>query len=124
MAGIRRAPKAKGKPVKRKAPIHQRILGRSQVEIDLLDDLDSELEKAYELDQIEYDDYLDCKQALELRREKANIGRLKAIGAYVKPETKIDVPVKVVRQSKIHLDKVWVKIVVVVLMFLALKCCM
>jgi hypothetical protein len=88
---MRRAPRPKPKPkAPTKAPIHQRIIGKWQIELDLLDDLETELEQSFKLDLIEYDDYLLCWQALEVRRQKANEGKLKAIGAYVKPDKKLD----------------------------------
>ena len=67
-------------------PLHQRILGRSQVELDDLEDLTAELEKAYTLDLIEYDQYLVCHDALTVRRERALVGVAKAAGYYVKPQ--------------------------------------
>jgi len=62
-----------------KEPLHQRILGKSQVEIDLVQDLTDELENAYTLDLIEHDDYLKCMQALESRRERAEKALNKAL---------------------------------------------
>lgn len=117
MAGIRRPPKAPSKPkAKARPPIHQRILGRSQIEIDTLDDLELELEKAYELDLVEYDTYLDCWEALQVRREKANIGLAKATGKYVKP--KVDIPVTRVRQSPPKALTVFQKKLIFVVCFL------
>lgn len=52
-------------------PLHQRILGKSQEELDLIEDLTDELERAYSLDLIEYDDYLRCHDALAVRKAKA-----------------------------------------------------
>lgn len=68
------------KKIIRKAPLHQRILGKSQVELDLIVDLTEELEKSYSLDLIEYDDYLRCHDALAIRREKAKRALDKATG--------------------------------------------
>lgn len=103
MAAIRRPPKAPSRPkAKAKAPLHQRILGRSQVELDTLDDLESELQQAYDLDLMEYDVYLDCQEALTLRRQKAREGLDKQTGRYVKPDKKVDIKTKNVRQSYIH----------------------
>ena len=120
MPGVRRPPKAPSKPKpKVKAPIHQRILGRSQVEIDTLDDLESELEKAYDLDLVEYDVYLDCWEALQVRREKANIGLAKATGKYVKPT--VDIKVRAVRQSHPNLTLFQKKLVFVVCFLIFIK---
>ena len=117
MAGIRRPPKAPSKPkAKARPPIHHRILGRSQVEIDTLDDLERELEKAYDLDLVEYDTYLDCWEALQVRREKANIGLAKATGKYVKPT--VDSPVRRVRQSPPKALTVFQKKLIFVVCFL------
>lgn len=101
MARIRRAPRIvrKLKSVKQKAPLHQRILGKGAVEIDNIDDYRIELEKAYDLHLIEYDVYLDCHEALDIREEKAKIAIQKACGRYVKPQKVIDIPVRVVRRS-------------------------
>ncbi|AHJ87421.1 hypothetical protein phiPsa374_160 [Pseudomonas phage phiPsa374] len=119
MAGLRRPPKAPSKPkAKARPPIHQRILGRSQVEIDNLDDLELELEKAYNLDLLEYDTYLDCWEALNLRREKANIGLAKATGKYVKPDKKVDIQVRRVRQSRPKALSLWQKKLIFVVCFL------
>ncbi|UAW53632.1 hypothetical protein QGX15_gp063 [Pseudomonas phage psageK4e] len=119
MAGLRRPPKAPSKPkAKARPPIHQRILGRSQVEIDTLDDLELELEKAYSLDLIEYDTYLDCWEALNLRREKANIGLAKATGKYVKPDKKVDIQARRVRQSRPKALSLWQKKLIFVVCFL------
>ncbi|QNN99936.1 hypothetical protein phiPsa267_167 [Pseudomonas phage phiPsa267] len=119
MAGLRRPPKAPSKPkAKARPPIHQRILGRSQVEIDNLDDLELELEKAYSLDLLEYDTYLDCWEALNLRREKANIGLAKATGKYVKPDKKVDIQARRVRQSRPKALSLWQKKLIFVVCFL------
>lgn len=119
MAGLRRPPKAPSKPkAKARPPIHQRILGRSQVEIDNLDDLELELEKAYSLDLLEYDTYLDCWEALNLRREKANIGLAKATGKYVKPDKKVDIQARRVRQSRPKQLSLWQKKLIFVVCFL------
>lgn len=97
MAAIRRAPRPptpKAKPVKVLAPLHQRILGRGAVEIDSVDDLRLELEKALTLDLIEYDTYLDCHEALDIREAKAKTAILKATGRYVKPDKVVDIKVR------------------------------
>lgn len=71
---------ARRRQQQRAAPLHQRILGKSQVEIDLIDDLTDELEKAYSLDLIEYDQYLDCHAVLDMRRDKASKALARALG--------------------------------------------
>lgn len=70
------------KPV---APLHRRILGRGATELDTIDDLRLELEKAHKLDLIEYDTYLDCHEALDIREAKAKEALAKATGRYIKP---------------------------------------
>lgn len=101
MAAIRRAPKPPPKPrTPVKAPLHQRILGKAAVEVDTLADLRLELEKAYELDLIEYDSYLDCQEALDIRESKAKEAILKATGRYVKPEKRVDIKVRRVRHYR------------------------
>lgn len=95
MAGIRRAPQPKGKPkVKPLPPLHQRILGRGAVEVDTIDDLRIELEQALSLDLMEYDTYLDCHEALDVREQKAKAAILKATGRYVKPEKVVEIKVR------------------------------
>lgn len=92
MAGLRRPPQAKAKPiVKPKPPLHQRILGKGAVEVDTIDDLRLELERALSLDLIEYDTYLDCREALDIRKAKADTALLKAIGRYTKPDKTVHV---------------------------------
>lgn len=97
MAGLRRAPKPTG-PVKPKVivrpPLHQRILGKGAVEVDTIDDLRIELERALTLDLIEYDVYLDCHEALDIREAKAKTAILKATGRYVRPEKVVVIKVK------------------------------
>ncbi len=118
MAGIRRAPKPEAKPkVKPVVPLHRRILGRGAVEIDTIDDLRIELEKAYELDQMEYDTYLDCHEALDLREAKAKVALDKATGRYIKPSKSIDVPVKVVQRKPLKPWQIKCIMVIVVLLF-------
>jgi hypothetical protein len=73
------------------APLHRRILGRGATEVDLIYDLRAELEKAYELDQMEYDTYLDCHEALDVREAKAKEALDKATGRYCKPPKVINV---------------------------------
>lgn len=105
MAGIRRPPRVPS-DVKPKPPIplHRRILGRGACELDIVADLKLELEKAYELDQIEYDTYLECHEALDVREAKALIELEKATGRYVKPEKNIPIKVKPVNRKK---HKTW-----------------
>lgn len=97
MAGLRRAPQPRG-PVKPKIkvlpPLHQRILGKGAVEVDTIDDLRIELERALSLDLIEYDCYLDCHEALDIREAKAKTAILKATGRYVKPDKTVDIKVR------------------------------
>jgi hypothetical protein len=123
MAGIRRPPKAPSKPkAKARPPIHQRILGRAAVEVDTLADLELELEKALELDLIEYDTYLDCKEALQIRQAKAKEGLDKATGRYVKPDKKVDIHERSVRRCPLTLNQKKVIFVVLFLIFLKFFC--
>lgn len=123
MAGIRSAPKAPPKPkAKVKAPIHQRILGRAQVEIDTLADLEIELEQAYSLDHIEYDTYLECWEALEIRKAKAREGLDKATGRYVKPDKKVDIRVRNVRRYPPSLFKKKLVCIVIFLIIFKIFC--
>ncbi|WYN04980.1 hypothetical protein ISREJYDI_CDS0015 [Pseudomonas phage UNO-G1W1] len=123
MAGIRRPPKAPSKPkAKARPPIHQRILGRAAVEVDTLADLELELEKALELDLIEYDTYLDCKEALQIRQAKAKEGLDKATGRYVKPDKKVDIHARSVRRCPLTLNQKKVIFVVLFLIFLKFFC--
>lgn len=116
MAAIRRAPRAPSKPrSKIKAPLHQRILGRGAVELDAVQDQRIELEQAYSLDLIEYDDYLLCHDALNLREEKAKETLLKATGKFVKPEKRVDIKARKVRRSQ---TKDWKVKLILVLCFL------
>lgn len=100
MAGIRRAPapQAKAKP-KPAIPLHQQILGKGAVEFDTVEDLRHKLELWYASDAIEYDDYLKCHDALDIREARAKEALDKATGRYVKPDKKVDIKVKEVRQS-------------------------
>jgi hypothetical protein len=110
MAALRRAPKqrtVKVAVVKPVAPLHRRILGRGATELDTIDDLRLELEKAYSLDQIEYDTYLDCCEALDIREAKAKVGIQKATGRYVKPQKTIHIYTKAVKRSHVHKWKPW-----------------
>lgn len=88
MARLRRAPRpvVKVKVVKPPVPLHRRILGRGAAELDEIADLEIELEKALELDTVEWDTYLDCKEALDIRKVKAKEALDKATGRYVKPD--------------------------------------
>ncbi|UAV89760.1 hypothetical protein QGX13_gp063 [Pseudomonas phage M5.1] len=94
MARLRRAPKpaVRVKVIKPPVPLHRRILGRGATELDTIADLRLELERAYGLDQMEYDTYLDCHEALDIREAKAKEALDKATGRYVKPDkvTKIN----------------------------------
>ena len=123
MAGIRRPPKAPSKPkAKARPPLHQRILGRAQTEIDTLDDLELELEKAYALDLMEYDTYLNCWEALSVRRAKAKEALDKATGRYVKPDKKVDIHARSVRRCPLTLNQKKVIFVVLFLIFLKFFC--
>lgn len=107
------------KVVKPPVPLHRRILGRGAFELDAVDDMRLELEKAYDLDLIEYDTYLDCHEALDIREAKAKIALDKATGRYVKPDRVI--PVKVVhKQSRPTKLKRWQVKLLCVLAFLIL----
>lgn len=113
MAGIRRAPKAP--PAKPKAkpaiPLHQQILGKGAVEFDTVEDLRHKLELWYASDAIEYDDYLRCHDALDIRESKAKEALDKATGRYVKPNKKVDIEIEKVRQSPLN-DFEWLKRVI------------
>jgi len=111
------------KKIIRKAPLHQRILGKSQVELDLIVDLTDELEKAYSLDLIEYDDYLRCHDALTVRREKAKRALDKAIGIiHARPTTPTTTEH---RRSKHYQRQAWqpwqVKLLFIVLVLISFK---
>ena len=120
MAAIRRAPKPpQVKPkAKVKAPLHQRILGRGAVEIDSVDDLRLELERALTLDLIEYDTYLDCHEALDIREAKAKTAIAKATGRYVKPEKVVDIKARHVIRKPWKPWQVKILIVLGVLFFI------
>lgn len=126
MAGIRRSPNptpARPKP-KAVVPLHRRILGRGATEVDTIDDLRVELERAYELDQIEYDTYLDCHEALDVREAKARLELDKATGRYVKPSKVVDVKVRreVVKPWKPWQTKLFMVFCVLIFMkFLAMR---
>lgn len=96
MARLRRAPRpvVRVKVVKPVAPLHRRILGRGASELDTIDDLRLELETALRYDTIEYDTYLDCHEALDIREAKAKEAIAKATGRYVKPDKKVDIKVE------------------------------
>lgn len=117
MARLRRAPRQKP-PQKVKAcmPLHQRILGKGQVELDTVEDLRYKLEQYKDNDAIEYDTYLQCHEALDIREAKAKESLAKATGRYSKPETVIDVK----RQSHKHVKglKRWQVKVLCVFVFL------
>ncbi|WKV20537.1 hypothetical protein 16Q_144 [Pseudomonas phage 16Q] len=126
MGGIRRAPKDSPPKPKAKAvvPLHRRILGRGATEVDTIDDLRVELERAYELDQIEYDTYLDCHEALDVREAKARLELDKATGRYVKPNKVVDIKVKreVVKPWKPWQTKLFMVVCVLIFMkFIAMK---
>jgi hypothetical protein len=97
VAGIRRPPKppvVRVRVVKPVIPLHRRILGRGAVELDAIDDLRLELEKALTLDQIEADVYLDCHEALDIREAKAKEAISKATGRYVKPDKTVTIKLR------------------------------
>lgn len=122
MAGVRRAPRAPAKPkIKPVVPLHQQILGKAAIEFDTVEDLRHKLELYYNSDAIEYDDYLKCHDALDIREAKAKEGLDKATGRYVKPDKKIDIKVEKVRQSP-QTDFEWLKkIVFLVILFSIFK---
>lgn len=109
MARLRRAPRpeVRVKVVKPPVPLHRRILGRGATEIDLIYDLRRDLEKAYELDQMEYDTYLDCHEALNVREAKAKEALDKATGRYVKPDKTTTINLKRRMSRKPHGYKRW-----------------
>jgi hypothetical protein len=118
MAAIRRPPRAPVKPrAKPVVPLHQRILGKHQVELDTVEDLRHKLELAYDADSIEYDSYLDCHEVLDNREAKALEGLAKSRG---KPPDKV-VPIRV----KVVETKPWkpwqVKLFMVVTFFVFFK---
>lgn len=124
MAAIRRAPKPPPrKPVKIVKPIHQRILGRGAVEVDTLADLESELERALELDLIEWDNYLDCREALDIRKAKARTAIDKATGRYVKPDRVVNIRARPVGKGppRRHKTKWHVKLLIVFCILLVWK---
>jgi hypothetical protein len=119
MAAIRRPPKAPPRPKRKvKAPLHQRILGRAQVELDTLEDLYRELEEAHNLDLIEYDTYLDCCEALDQRKAKATLELDKVTGRYVKPDKK---GIKETGKPKKRLSKFQEKLILVCAFLILLK---
>lgn len=97
MARLRREPKPEGKPpVKRKplAPLHQRILGKNQTELDTVEDLRYKLELAYNRDDMEFDTYSQCHDALDFREAKAKEGLLKATGRFIRPDKQTTIKVR------------------------------
>lgn len=127
MAGIRRAPQPRT-PLKPKVkvlpPLHQRILGKGAVEVDTIDDLRIELERALSLDLIEYDTYLDCHEALDIREAKAKHAILKATGRYVKPDKRVDIKVRPIPHKPMARWKVkllWVACFVILIKFFGFK---
>jgi hypothetical protein len=125
MAGLRRAPRLpnKAKPkVKPVTPLHRRILGRGAAELDTIDDLRLELEKAHNLDLVEYDVYLDCHEALDIREAKAKQDIEKATGRFVKPEKTVHIRVRPVAVKPPKPLKQWqIKLMIVVAVLFLLK---
>uniref|UniRef100_A0AAU6VXX6 Uncharacterized protein n=2 Tax=unclassified bacterial viruses TaxID=12333 RepID=A0AAU6VXX6_9VIRU len=122
MAGLRRAEKPKAPPrpkVKVKPPLHQRILGHGAVEVDTIEGLRIELERALSFDLIEYDTYLDCHEALDIREAKAKTALLKATGRYVKPEK--TVTINVTRYTSKPMPRWKVKLICVVAAVIVFK---
>lgn len=122
MAAIRRPEKApvkpKPKPV-RYVPLHQQILGKNQIELDSVEDLRERLEVIYGRDEIEFDVYQACHDALDLREAKAKEGLLKATGRFVKPVKVVEIPVKRVEHKP---WKTWqVKLFIVFCLFVFYK---
>ena len=121
MAGLRRAPKEpqKGKPkVKPLPPLHQRILGKSGLELDTIHDLRIELESALEHDLVEYDDYLVYHETLDIREAKAKAAILKASGRYVKPDKTVEIRVRPVSHKPMARWKVKLLCVAAFLIFI------
>lgn len=127
MAGIRRAPQPKAQPkpkVKVKPPLHQRILGKGAVEVDTIDDLRIELERALSLDMIEYDTYLDCHEALDIREARAKTAMLKATGRYVKPDKTVEIKARTVQAKpwpKWKVKLIYVVAAIILFKFLGIK---
>jgi len=114
MPAIRRAPRAPTTPKPKPVPLHQKILGKGAVELDKIEDERLELERAYSLDLIEYDSYLDCHDALDYREAMAKEAIEKQTGRYVKPQKVVDINVQTVRRYPKRY-KVWqIKIMIVV----------
>lgn len=95
------------KVVKPPVPLHRRILGRGATELDTIADLRLELEKAHDLDQMEYDTYLDCCEALDIREAKAKTALDKATGRYAKPDRATTINLKRRPQKPIGGYKRW-----------------
>lgn len=121
MAAIRRAPKTPPKPkLKAIVPLHRRILGVGATELDTICDLRHELEKAHNLDLMEYDTYLDCCEALDIREAKARIAIQKATGCYVKPDKRVYTRSAPITRSR-GLSMFQKKILVVVIALIVFK---
>jgi|SRR5437870_511015 len=122
MAALRRAPKTPNKPkLKAIVPLHRRILGVGATELDTIDDLRLELERAHGLDLMEFDTYLDCCEALDIREAKARIAIQKAVGSYVKPDKKVYIKTKTVVRRSHGLSMFQKKILVVVIALIVFK---
>lgn len=108
--------------IKPPVPLHRRILGRGAAELDTITDLRSELEKAYNLDQMEYDTYLDCHEALDIREEKAKEALDKATGRYVKPDKTTTINLKRRMYKKPQRYKRWhIKLLLVICFLIVWK---
>jgi hypothetical protein len=104
-----------------KPPLHQRILGKGAVEVDTIDDLRIELERALSLDMIEYDTYLDCHEALDIREARAKTAMLKATGRYVKPDKTVEIKARTVQAKpwpKWKVKLVYVVVAIILFKFL------
>lgn len=70
---------------KKVLPIHQQILGKAQIELDLVEDLRYKLDIALENDVIQPDMYEKCLEALDAREEKASAAMDKTMLRKAKP---------------------------------------
>lgn len=124
MAAIRRPPpepRPTPKPKKVKAPLHQRILGRGATELDTVEDLEHELEEALSLDLIEWEDYLDCREALDVRKFKAKEQIDKAIGRHIKQDKKVGFNGPMIKSPTKKLSNWQVKLICVAVFLLFWK---
>lgn len=123
MAAIRRAPRVPPKPkLKALAPLHRRILGVGATELDTICDLRHELEKAHTLDLMEYDTYLNCCEALDVREAKAKVAIEKAVGRYTKPDKRVYIHTRPVARARPNgLSMFHKKVLFIVIAIIVLK---